>query len=170
MLNTKPNGIEKAAIEHMQTVNRPNHSAFIRLSATSLYNNCFNAKADMKLLAHLFGYNYANAGRGTKHTEPAFVVEYDDSSRKHVSSSPIPIDVRWYKTAGKRGEHRMSIQDINKVGKFWEGDLLMLSHRNRIVRQGMPFDRENPYLTITNVTTFGASLANRGDGYATAAE
>jgi len=107
----------------------------------------------MKLMAQLFGYSYANAKRGEKHTQRCLMVDDEWASKCDTQTY-----VNWYKTAGKKAEQRMSISNIKSLNRFWENDLLMFSQH---------MVQSNKLLILCNLTTKGATIVNaKRDSYA----
>tara|TARA_B100000965_G_scaffold400522_1_gene422565 strand:- start:327 stop:827 length:501 start_codon:yes stop_codon:yes gene_type:complete len=139
-------GVAQAALTQRKHNAATGRSALVRLTETSIDNNCFNCRSDMRLLLREFGIDVDVLKRGEKITKPAklLAAASDGFSAISTMSSAKDIEVRFYRTA-KRGEKRMSIGNIKTIG-LKDGDLLFFFETT---------DGTNQTLCIQNLTQLG---------------
>ena len=129
-------GVAQAALTQRKHNAATGRSALVRLTQTSINNNCFNCRADLRLLLREFGIDVDLLKRGEKITKPAKLLNAINMTKD--------IEVRFYRTA-KRCEKRMSIGNIKTIG-LKDGDLLFFFETR---------DGKNQTLCIQNLTQLG---------------
>ena len=139
-------GVAQAALTQRKHNAATGRSALVRLTETSIHNNCFNCRSDLRLLLREFGIDVDVLKRGEKITKPAKLLKdgSDGFSATSTMSSAKDIEVRFYRTA-KRGEKRMSIGNIKTIG-LKDGDLLFFFETT---------DGKDQTLCIQNLTQLG---------------
>ena len=139
-------GVAQAALTLRKHNAATGRSASVRLTETSIHNNCFNCRTDMRLLLREFGIDVDVLKRGEKITKPAKLLAdgSDGFSATSTMSSAKDIEVRFYRT-NKRGEKRMSIGNIKTIG-LKDGDLLFFFETK---------DSTNQTLCVQNLTQLG---------------
>lgn len=139
-------GVARAALIQRKHNAATGHSALVRLTQTSIDNNCFNCRQDLRRLLREFGIDVDQLKHGQKITTPAKLLKdgSDGWSATSTMSSAKDIEVRFYRTA-KRGEKRMSIGNIKTIG-LKDGDCLFFFETT---------DGTNQMLCIQNLTQLG---------------
>ena len=137
-------GVARAALIQRKHNAATGHSALVRLTQTSIDNNCFNCRQDLRRLLREFGIDVDHLKHGQKITKPAKLLANGSDGWNATSTAYRPIEVRFYRTA-KRGEKRMSIGNIKTIG-LKDGDLLFFFETT---------DGDEQMLCIQNLTQLG---------------